>query len=848
MERNYLPKHNWAIQRAEVISALEKGLAYPLITVVAGPGYGKTSAVLEFCRTTSRKLVWMRLTPAHNDPERFWDRFSIALSYELPEMAEELSKGSFPDTLGAFRFFLERIAKDLLGGTEILVVFDNMESIDSEEVGNFIDSLINAELENLCIIVIGSKRPNPSQHFADGRYCRIGPGELRFTDNEVCALFLHYGRELEPAEARKQNEDTGGWPLALHLMASQPDAEVRAGFGETPYLQVVAELFEMKYFAAYPATLQSFLVKLSFFQNIPIRLLGAIGIEDVEEAISLLSQNIFVSYEYQQQRFYFQRMYRDFLAHKQAMLPSEVCHALYASAGIWFRQNENHQEAMDCFWQIKDYDSFMETAASIYWTKQGRDVTGLLLDRLDMLPAEYVSSNPEVAFCRGMMLLYEARIDRAKEVFLALGGSLEEVFLDGEDARMLGNTSMMLSAIALIQGSVKAKDYAEKALSLLPADEPRVHAFYPAAHGNNGVFFLPDSKPGSLERITEFIFEFAEPIERLFHKGGQAYANLFAAEASFYSGRFPEVITFGTKAMSMAKMARQHNIVASTYFLQIRTALYLGEGDKAQALMQELVEYVGSRSLTDLMGLRDCSKGLFYMRMGDYGRVPVWLANTASLPTDIPLDIGRDRTICAYCRYLQGDYQGCYTVMLELDELLAERNLWSVRIIALVLKSACLLKLGNENQAVEVFHQAYESTWQNGITVCFAEIDQVVLPLLEVVRRRDQSLFDSAWLDKVEDDVKGHAKREAIMRKQYAGAKAGHEELRGVLTPRELEVLTGLAQGFSREELETTMGISLHGVKKHITNIYNKLGAINRVDAIHIAIANGILDAEIFKE
>lgn len=848
MERDYLPKHSWAVHRPEVVSALEKGLAYPLITVVAGPGYGKTTAVLEFSRGTSRKLVWMRLTPVHNDSERFWDRFSMALSYELPELAEELAKGRFPDTLGAFRFFLERIAKDLLAGTEILLVFDNMESIESEEVGNFIDSLINAELENLCVIVVGSKRPSPGQHFADGRYCRVGPGELRFTDGEVEALFKQYGRELEPAETRRLNEDTGGWPLALHLMASQPGVEVRPGFGETPYLQVVAELFEMKYFANYPPALQSFLVKLSFFQNIPIGLIHAIGTEDVEDSISLLSQNIFVSYEYQQQRFYFQRMYQDFLAHKQAMLPQAEQQALYALAGEWFMQKENHQEAMDCFWRIKDYDGFMAASGSLYWTKQGRDVTGLLLERLDQLPPAYAAAKAEVEFCRGAMLLNEAWIDRAKEVFLALAGRLEKEQPDGQDTLLMGDTYMAMSAIALIQGDMKAKDYAEKALSCLPEKGGRVRSIYPSGLGNNGVFFLPNSMAGSMAQITDFVFDFAKPIGRLFHSGGQAYANLFAGEAAFYAGRFPEVTTYSTKAVSIAKNARQHDVVANTYFLQIRTALYLGEGDEALALLQELVEYVGSWSLTDLTGLRDCAKGLYYMRMGDYARVPVWLANTARLPTDIPLDIGRDRTICAYCRYLQGDYRGCYTVMLALDELLVERNLWSVRIIALVLKAACLLRFGNEDEAVAVFHQAYEKTWQNGITVCFAEIDQVVLPLLEVVRRRNEPVFDSAWLDKVEDDARGHAKREAILRKQYAGAKGGREELRGVLTPRELEVLTGLAQGFSREELETTMGISLHGVKKHITNIYNKLGAINRVDAIHIAIANGILDAEIFKE
>jgi LuxR family maltose regulon positive regulatory protein len=50
-----------------------------------------------------------------------------------------------------------------------------------------------------------------------------------------------------------------------------------------------------------------------------------------------------------------------------------------------------------------------------------------------------------------------------------------------------------------------------------------------------------------------------------------------------------------------------------------------------------------------------------------------------------------------------------------------------------------------------------------------------------------------------------------------------------------LNVLTGLSQGLTREEIAGASGISLNTVKSVIRSVYNKLGALNRADAVRIA-------------
>ena len=57
------------------------------------------------------------------------------------------------------------------------------------------------------------------------------------------------------------------------------------------------------------------------------------------------------------------------------------------------------------------------------------------------------------------------------------------------------------------------------------------------------------------------------------------------------------------------------------------------------------------------------------------------------------------------------------------------------------------------------------------------------------------------------------------------------EEIRPTLTAREKEILLLLAHGASNEEIADQLCISYHTVKTHLTNIYEKIRAKNRLQA-----------------
>jgi len=62
------------------------------------------------------------------------------------------------------------------------------------------------------------------------------------------------------------------------------------------------------------------------------------------------------------------------------------------------------------------------------------------------------------------------------------------------------------------------------------------------------------------------------------------------------------------------------------------------------------------------------------------------------------------------------------------------------------------------------------------------------------------------------------------------------------LTEREQEVLALLVKGSSNNEISSQLSISTATVKYHLTSIFTKLGAKNRVEAATIALENNLVD------
>ncbi len=62
------------------------------------------------------------------------------------------------------------------------------------------------------------------------------------------------------------------------------------------------------------------------------------------------------------------------------------------------------------------------------------------------------------------------------------------------------------------------------------------------------------------------------------------------------------------------------------------------------------------------------------------------------------------------------------------------------------------------------------------------------------------------------------------------------------LTPREVEVLDVLSQGSSNSDIARELGISVNTVRNHVQNILTKLGVHSKLEALAVAVREGIID------
>jgi len=80
-----------------------------------------------------------------------------------------------------------------------------------------------------------------------------------------------------------------------------------------------------------------------------------------------------------------------------------------------------------------------------------------------------------------------------------------------------------------------------------------------------------------------------------------------------------------------------------------------------------------------------------------------------------------------------------------------------------------------------------------------------------------------------------------LLRENTASRRAVSPPLVEALTPREIEVLGMMVEGWGNKEISTRLGISEHTVKFHVASIMGKLNASSRTEAVTSGIRHGLI-------
>ena len=207
------------LERPRVTAMFERAAHTSLVTVVAGPGYGKTCATADFIAGAGVRAVWTRIGRRDGSAARFWENLVRAIALSFPQRAAWLDSLGFPESASKADAFLQMLENETANGHPLFLVFDDCAYIEDDAVNRLFEAVAEARFDNFCLILVSSRKIGIEiTGLRNGGLCRVAAEDLRFDSEETYRFFAARGHFLSDSDLRAVTRYTEGWALALHVL------------------------------------------------------------------------------------------------------------------------------------------------------------------------------------------------------------------------------------------------------------------------------------------------------------------------------------------------------------------------------------------------------------------------------------------------------------------------------------------------------------------------------------------------------------------------------------------------------------------------------------------------------
>jgi LuxR family maltose regulon positive regulatory protein len=215
------PARPGTIRRASLIQKLVDGHPGPIVSVVAPPGYGKTTLLSQWAEASSQAFAWVSVDQGDNDPK-------VLLSYvaEALDAVEPIDGGVF-EALASPASSVPGSVVPRLGSalwalsTPVVLVLDDVHLLDNRECLAALSALADHVPGGSRLVLAGRARPpvRIARLRAEGRILEIVPADLSLTRKEAASLLRGAGITIGDDDAADLHRRTEGWPAGLYLAA-----------------------------------------------------------------------------------------------------------------------------------------------------------------------------------------------------------------------------------------------------------------------------------------------------------------------------------------------------------------------------------------------------------------------------------------------------------------------------------------------------------------------------------------------------------------------------------------------------------------------------------------------------
>ncbi|WP_051296724.1 helix-turn-helix transcriptional regulator [Anaeroarcus burkinensis] len=811
-------------KRQALIQELTGIWKHPLTIVEAPMGYGKTTAVKEFLKTSNANVFWQTL--ANTSADSFWRGFCRLLKPINEHCANALVELGVP----ADNVFMDT-ALELLENVDFplktCLVFDDYHLLTSPYIDCFIERLIKLTPPNLHIIIISRTMfgENTTELTLKG-FCKvIEKSSFEFTRDEIAEYYKLCGICLTPSETTELYSYTEGWISALYLSLLNFEYERKIDRQSS-----LSELIEKTVYRYYPSEAKEFLLAICIFDSFTLEQAKAMWPHGNAEAHLryLMRNNAFIKFNYYNQTYHTHNIFTTYLREQLLLQGEDRCREIQQLAGAWYASDENYIQAMECFYQACAFGELL----AVFVKDNGHSVTPETKDRIikyfSDCPEEAKKKNPTacVLYARKLFLLNE------KEKYVAeCQKSLDYLnTISDETTRnhLLGELELSKSFAKYndLQGMV---EHQTKAYALLNGPSRLFDHQNYFTFGTPSVLYMFYRQSGTAAQTTATLTKYMPRYCLMTTNHGAGAEYMMQAEQSFYQGDFENAAIAIHKAEFPARSGQQIAILLCILFLQIRLAFVNANSAAVQQRLQQMREEVEACGQYQLIHALDMCEGFIYAQLKQPKKIPVWIAEGTLQDSRLYfLSHAFFNIIYGKTLLLKGDY----LKLLGLSEHFLNTasifpNLLS-KIYIHIYESIAYSCLQRRQEALDALCKS----------LAIAEPDQFIMPFVE--NGEELSLL----LDELKTDEKyasfiEHIKEvHAVFLPNLTAVRTAMNEIVIPLTAREQEVAELVTAGMSNKSIGKKLFIEESTVKKTLQNIYAKLGINGRTMLTRLMLKN----------
>jgi LuxR family maltose regulon positive regulatory protein len=875
------------VDRPRLTATLSKALTNSLTLVSAPAGYGKTTLVSSWLYDNNIPSAWLSLDEGDNDPVRFLQYFIAALQKIIPAIQPDLLEVLQEKEPAPFNALLNIMINEIAGcATAFVIILDDFHAIQAQPVLEMITYLLDHVSPQMHLMLLArTDPPLPlSRLRVRNQLVDIRVDQLRFTRDEITYFLTGVmGLKLSPDDIAAMEARTEGWIAGLQLAAvslqgiNDVHSFVSAFTGSNYYIMDYLTEDVLK---RLPERVGLFLLQTSILGRMCGPLCEAIvepGVIGQTSGHAMLADlehmNLFlIPLDDERSWYRYHHLFSDVLNRRLEHLYPQLPAELHQRASQWYEQNGFIPEAIQHSLAAGKRDRVTQLIEQNGVLLLIRGEVTTLLKWIEAVEP-HSQTHPWLYIFKAWAFALTGYLDRVNGM-LRIAEELISTLEETTEVRIMkGAIAAARAHQANLQGEANlAMDFARQALEWLPdidlvsrslrtvatsllgdassmsgnLEEARQAYLESAAIGQAAgdihLTIVVNSnlanvlvEQGSLRQAAKI---YSETIQMATRPDGQksviagrVYAEL--SQVYYEWNHLKEAAQYVDQSLSLCKRWGNMDLQAVGYVMQARLEHVQHHPERAQEAMQTAEQIAKNYDLAPRYATWVKSNlARLWITQGNLVKASDFVQKCDINTTRI---FDHDNTHNTEITYLS---EPGYLVFLRLllahgeydDTLMLSRRLFQIAegtmrvgrmIEVLVLQALAFQGKKDPVQAIEILERAFSLAQPEGYVRVFLDEGEPMAKLLFLAKSQRP----------------GHGYAPDLLAAQGETAVT---ELRPAqlliehLTTRELEVLKLIEAGCTNQDIADRLVISIPTVKRHISNIYGKLGAKSRTQAVSL--------------